>query len=433
MEAVQNVLITAAQQAALSSGFQTRKRQLDGAQFVQTVVLAWLAHPDARYEQMVGVAADLGATITPQGLCERFTPQAARTLELVLAATLRHSLASDPAVLPLLDRFAAVEVQDSTTIALPDALAERFPGCGGSKGRVAAACKAQFRWELRTGRLDGPILQPGRASDRAVSFRQRAVVGALRLRDLGYWQLDDLAQDATDGRYWLMRFKPGTALFSPDGQRQELAELLVRLAPSSGDQLDLPILLGVKQRIACRLLARKVSDELAAARLALAERTARRKGRTLSALTRALCGWEVLVTNVALLQLTAGEAWVLLKVRWQIELLFKLWKQHGQLDRSNGSQPYRVVCELYAKFIGLVVQHWLLLAGCWSQPDRSLVRGARVVRAWAERLARALSCPQQLQHILSETVAAIGRAARQRRRVKQPNLWQLLGGEPAPA
>ncbi len=425
--ALQTVLIEAAHQAAQETGFAIRRRRMDGAQFVQTVVGTWLAHPDATYETMVGIAADVGVSISPQGLADRFTPEAAACLEQVLAATMRHLIASDPAALPLLDRFVAVEVQDSTTIPLPDALADHYRGCGGSRAHSAAACKAQFRWELRSGRLEGPLLQDGRASDRAVSFRQRSARGTLRIRDLGYWHLDDLAQDARDDRYWLNRLKPGTAIFTADGQRYELCTLLQLQTAMT---VDLAVQIGVSQRIPCRLIARQVPDDVAAARLRQVERTARRKGRSVSPTTRALCAWDVIVTNVPPDRLTAAEAWVLLKVRWQIELLFKLWKQHGQLDMSRGTQPYRVLCELYAKFIGLLIQHWLLLAGCWADPARSLVKAARVVRSWAERLIRALSCPQRLQQILTDLVAAIRRAGRQTRRTKEPGTWQLLGGKP---
>jgi len=48
---------------------------------------------------------------------------------------------------------------------------------------------------------------------------------------------------------------------------------------------------------------------------------------------------------------------VLLKIRWQIELLFKLWKSHGRVDEWRTKKPARIVCEIYAKLIGLVVQH----------------------------------------------------------------------------
>ena len=63
------------------------------------------------------------------------------------------------------------------------------------------------------------------------------------------------------------------------------------------------------------------------------------------------------ITNVPADILTLAEAMVLLKIRWQIELLFKLWKSHGRVDEWRTKKPARIVCEIYAKLIGLVVQH----------------------------------------------------------------------------
>jgi hypothetical protein len=424
---MRSIFVERARIAARATSFVQRHRQLDGPQFVQIVVASFLAHPDASYETMLGVAAEHGVHLSPQGLANRFDQRALSLLELTLRATMQQALAADPVVLPLLDRFHAVCVEDSTIIALPDALAERFPGCGGNRNNAKAACKAQFRWELRSGRLDGPILHEGRAADRAVSFRERVAKGTLRIRDLGYWQLDDLKQDADDGRFWLSRLKPGTALFVADGTRTELRELLTVDTP----QQEWAVQIGVRQRLACRLIARRVSKEEQEARKRRTAKTAKRKGRKLTAAAEARCEWDVVVTNVPCEQLSADEVWILLSVRWQIELLFKLWKSHGKLDVSRGVLPTRVLCELYAKFIALLVQHWLLLAGCWQHADRSLVKAARVVRAWGERLFRALSDEKRLEALLEDVVAAIGRVRRQTRRKAEPGTWQLLSGVPA--
>ena len=47
--------------------------------------------------------------------------------------------------------------------------------------------------------------------------------------------------------------------------------------------------------------------------------------------------------------LTLTEVLVLLRARWQIELLFKLWKSHGHIDESRSAQPWRVLTEVFAK------------------------------------------------------------------------------------
>lgn len=413
--------------AARLHGLARRERLLSGPQFVQTLVGGFLADPHATYETLAEFAADLGAPVSPQALAKRVAQPAVATLADLLAATTQQVLAADPLAASLLARFAAVTVEDSTVIGLPDALADLFPGCGGNRNNAKAALKAQFRWELRSGRLEGPLLHEGRASDRAVSFRERVAKGTLRLRDLGYWQLEDLKRDSDDGRFWLMRLKPGTALFLPDGTRHDLLSLL---ATSSGNQAEWNVELGVQQRVKSRLFARRVSTEEVGKRQRRAAATAKRKGRTLSQAAETRCSWEVLVTNVPEEVLNAEEAWVLYGLRWQIELLFKLWKSHGGLDTSRGSEPERVMAELYAKFIALLVQHWLLLAGCWQHADRSLVKAARVVRRWAERLFRALNeGPGRLEAVLEAMIAAIGRAGRQTRRKKEPGAWQLLARE----
>lgn len=419
---LQHVLTEVANHAARATGFIQRQRAFDGAQFVQTLVFGWLATPQATTDDLVEQAADLGVTISPQGLADRFTEPAVATLHQVLQAAVAQVVAAEPLAIPLLARFPAVLLHDTTTISLPDALAEQFRGCGGSHGRVAAALKAHLRLDLRSGQLEGPLLQAGRASDRALGFRVRPPEGAVVLRDLGFFQLDDLAQDVRDGRHWVSRLKPGTAVFV-DGQRVELRRLL---EAQGAQPLDLAVEIGVAQRIPCRLLAVRVPQEVADQRRRRLRKEARDKGRTVSAERLALCAWTIVVTSLSAEQVSLREALVLLKLRWQIELLFKLWKSEGELDESRGQRPARVLAELYAKFIGLLIQHWLLLTGCWQAPERSLPKAAKLVRAAAGELALLMRRPRKLCTRLRELQQRLARAGRQTRRQKEPNAYQLL-------
>ena len=68
-----------------------------------------------------------------------------------------------------------------------------------------------------------------------------------------------------------------------------------------------------------------------------------------------------MITNVPREQLSVTEAMVLLKICWHIELLFKVWKSHGQVDAWRTQKPARILCEIDAKMIGLIVQHWVLV------------------------------------------------------------------------
>lgn len=419
---MEHVLTTVARQAARATGFIQRVRAFDGAQFVQTLVFGWLHNPQATTDDLVAMAADLGVTISAQGLSERFTDAAVACLEQVLQAAIAQVIAANPLTIPLLARFPAVLLHDSTTISLPDALASRFQGCGGSQGRGAAALKAHLRLELRTGQVEGPLLQDGRASDRAVGFRRRAPRGALTLRDLGFFQLDDLAADQRDGRHWVSYLKPNTAVFVA-GERLELASFLRTQATAT---VDVAVTVGVRQRVPCRLLAVPVPEDVAAQRRERIQKEARDKGRRVRPERLVLCGWTIIVTTLEANQLSVREALVLLKLRWQIELLNKLWKSHGAVDQSRGQRPARVLAEVYAKFIGMLLQHWLLLTGCWQAPDRSLPKAAKLVRASARALAQAMRSARRLRTTLRVLLQRLERAGRQTKRQKEPNAYQLL-------
>src|SRR5437764_11328448 len=130
--AMQTVLTVFPETVARSSGFTRRRSKCTAARFVQTLVFGWLALPSATLENLAQTAAARGLPITPQGLTERFTPAAATLLRHVLAAAVARVITAEPALVPLLQRFTAVLLLDSTTILLPAALATVWPGCGGT-------------------------------------------------------------------------------------------------------------------------------------------------------------------------------------------------------------------------------------------------------------------------------------------------------------
>src|SRR6202035_2688177 len=159
-QAMQTVLTIAAEQAARDSGFRQRDSKLGGAAFAQTLVFANLSHPSATLEDLAQTAAAAGVTVTPQAFDQRFTAKAADYLQRVLAATVEQVVAAEAVVLPVLRQFQGVYLEDSTTVALPDALRDQWPGCGGGNADdegPQAAIKFQVRLDCCSGRLNGPL------------------------------------------------------------------------------------------------------------------------------------------------------------------------------------------------------------------------------------------------------------------------------------
>lgn len=198
---MQTILGPVAERAARATGFVQRASKLSGARFVQTLVFGWLAQPQARLSHLVQTAATLGVPISEQGLDERFSQTSADCLREVLEDAVQVVLAAEPVAVPVLRRFPAVAVQDCTTITLPAALAAAWPGCGGSTPAAgAAAMKVSVRLDLASGRLEGPYVEAGRTNDHATTVASTPLPpGALRLADLGFFGLDDLAEQHAQG------------------------------------------------------------------------------------------------------------------------------------------------------------------------------------------------------------------------------------------
>src|SRR4029453_14731109 len=179
--------------------------------FTQTLVFGFLGNPQASLEELTQTAATLGVEISPQALDQRFTMAAATCVKQVLDAALTHVITADPVAIPLLARFTAVSVQDSSTIVLPDALAPVWQGCGGTPPENPRAGLNTQR-PLGTGPL-AVQFQDGRASDRTADLPEPLPAGALRLADLGYWSLAALQALAQQGVFWLSRLQLQTAVY----------------------------------------------------------------------------------------------------------------------------------------------------------------------------------------------------------------------------
>jgi hypothetical protein len=278
---LQTLLTRTADRLASATGCIRRHRKLSGATLVQILVLGWLHQPRATLHQLAQMAATLGVTISPQGLDQRFTEETATFLQQVLAAAVTQILASDPVAIPLLRRFAAVMIQDSSIVLLPASLATTWRGCGSADPQIgAAAIKLQVRLDLLTGALQGPLLQDGRVHDlKAPAQTCDLPAGALRLADLGYFSLDSLQRMSQGGVYWLTRWQAGTVVLDKQGRRLDLIPWLVT---QGAVPVDCPVLLGQTYRLPVRLLVVRVSPEVAEQRRSRLHAEAHRRGQAVS-------------------------------------------------------------------------------------------------------------------------------------------------------
>ena len=101
-DSLQSIFGERADEIAAETGFVERKRKTTGASFLRTLVLGWLSEPDSTIVRLLDSST------------ESAEPFTAQTLE---------------------QHFPGVYVEDRTTVAMPDALADQFP----SPARAALA------------------------------------------------------------------------------------------------------------------------------------------------------------------------------------------------------------------------------------------------------------------------------------------------------
>lgn len=186
------------------------------------------------------------------------------------------------------------------------------------------------------------------------------------------------------------------------------------------------MLVGKQQRYPMRLLMVRVPKDVAEQRRQNLLKDASRRAQPASARALALADWTILLTDVPSKRLRLEEALVLLRERWQIEWLFKLWKQYGHIDEWHTTHSWRVLCELYAKLIGMLIQHWLIVLLAWQNAQRSLVKLAQVIRDTAWTLMEALAGQREFAAALRSIAQRMRAGCSMNTRHTHPNAAQLL-------
>jgi len=431
-QTLQKLLNERVETLAKETGFIQRVRAFTGADFAQTLIFGWLQEPEVTIDGLTQILQRREVTISGPGLSQRFTPQSAHFMQCTLQEVTQQQQQAEAVDIGLLRHFSAVWVEDSSSILLPEQLAKVWRGCGGSQGTSNAALKLFARWDVLNGKLDGPLLTDGRHSDKRSPLPVEDLpTGSLEIADLGFWGVARLCEIARPGqgrhtrRYFLSRLQPGVTL-----RRRNGAPIVLRgiLPQQVGERLEMGAVLG-KERLPVRVCIERVPREVGDQRRKDIQENAQDHGRVPSEEVLYLADWTIIISNLPRRLVTFEQVLILLRLRWQIERLFRLWKEHGHIDESRSTNPWRMLTEIYSKLAAMVIQQWLLHEGCWQDPHRSLFKAAQVVRREANVIMRALS-KGELEEVLTDIIGYMRSGCRMNTRQQRPNTSQFLMGEP---
>ncbi|MBK9124247.1 MAG: transposase [Chloroflexi bacterium] len=382
-----------------------RQRKVTGAGFAQTLVLGGLMAPAATRREQQHHAVQVGMPISTQGLEQRFTATAVTFMRQLLEEGLRQTIRSEQqgTVLP---SFNGVYISDCSRVEW-----------------LATGVKLAVRWELQRGQLEIQLRELRENDQKSAVVDAALPEGALHLNDLGFFKLTRFQRWNEQGVFWLTRFKVGTTVFTTEGEPLDLLQHLKQLP---GPQC-LPVQVGNQARLSAYLIAAPHPAPSAANADGAAKRTSTAGPTPDLPRQTAFARWTIYLTNIP--DLTFDQAHTLARTRWQIELLFKLWKSHGQILRSRTADPCRQLCQGYAKLLAVLVAHWMLLVAGWSLDNLGSLDALRLVRTHTPLLMRAFTCPPLWRVLWLWLTADLRLAARRSKRAKVPlafQLWQVF-------
>lgn len=422
------------EQIAKETSFVKRKRKLSPLVFLGLFTFGLIQKADATLVQLVSIAKRIAPSffISPQGLHKRINKRAVEFLKRLFALSLQLRVDADQTLVPMFEPFGKVHLLDSSYIALPKEVEQRFAASGGSNQKAGA--KIQLMVDYKTGNFSHLWLTDAISPDQKQipTAIKQIESGDLILFDLGYFSQETLKTVADLDAFFLCLLKTQTNLYLKKDAREIPIDLIEFLNSQPTEIItEVSIFVGKKAKTPCRLIIQPLSSDAVNRRRRRVKATAKRKGRTVSHRQLSLCNWGLYLTNVCANVFATCVVPTVYSLRWQIELVFKGIKSHLGFECILGKREARVECQLYGRLIGMVLS--LCLTGqfrqqLWESEGRqlSLLKSFAHLPLVAPMILKDLLKPQLLLSTLVEIAEEMMTLCRMDKRRKRFSTAELL-------
>lgn len=327
-----------------------------------------------------------GVSIRKQSLDERYNTDSVRFMQMILKRV--TELVNVDLVSSFSNRsFDSIYLTDSTTFKIPANHFAFYEGGGNKSGE--SSIKLQLTYNLIDGRLEDLGIKSGKENDASYLPELDKVVkkGSLHIRDLGYYKLNVYKSIAKKEAFFISRGKSDAAysIKTKNGlKRVEFYDLLDKdkeLVEHS------EIFIGAgKSKLKCRLIIEKVPKNVETKRLKKLDRQNQKSPkRKISEQRRKMCSYNIYITNVPEKDLATELVRITYKLRWQIELMFKIWKSVFDIDKVKQMSIFRFECYIYSKLIAILITIYIqnkFSAYLWgkSEFETSPLKTAKLIK-----------------------------------------------------
>jgi hypothetical protein len=339
---------------AQKAGFVKRSSRLTAEAFMQLLLYCSSLQESSSLAFMASVLEDSGIPIRKQSLDERFNSSAVDFVKAVLREFVEENLPelnSCPGDFGKAYNY--IRIKDSTKFKVPDNMQEHFKGCGGSE----AGMSIQYEYDLKTGKILDLRVYSGDRNDLTDTSEscKNIQAGDLVIRDLGYYNIEVFEHFKQEKAFFPSKLKSNTNVYDMNGKKICFKTIYREMCEKNPDCMQLDVYIGKEKQMPVRMILYPVDEQTYQKRIRDREKEARKRGEKVSEETRTRYHPSIFITNTTEEILPADKIYLIYKLRWQIELMFKSWKSTFCIHETRKMKEDRYLCLLHARLLLIVI------------------------------------------------------------------------------
>lgn len=341
-------------------GFIQRERKLSGFKFLDMLLFTHFNHKELSLNDLsIQLLTRYGITMSGQSIDERFTECAVVFFRTVLERVLKKNIRNHTSI--SFTKYGKVRIKDSTSFQLPENMKDKYKGSGGASSN--ASIRIQFEYDLKEGSIIELSIHPFNVQDmtNAGETINSIEPGDLVIRDLGYIKIEYLEQiQEKQSAYYLNRLHSGTNAYELIGGKYvevDFVKLHKFLKKHEMTCMEKVVYLGKKNKLRSRMIVELIPENKYEERVRKIKRKACKNSRNVGKNAKARMALNIFITNT---EIETNQVRNLYTLRWQIELMFKIWKTIGEIHKVKKMKTQRFEVFLIAKLIWITI-NWRIV------------------------------------------------------------------------
>lgn len=349
--------------AARKTGFCKRKSKVDPSVFFDLLMYdIGSGKPGSLSQLAIEALSEHDLVVSKQGIDKKFSDKTLAFLKCLiekqLSVKLDHQIEAG-----WLGSFNRVIIKDGTRFDLPEEYRDYLPGSGGSASK-AGAC-IQFEYDLKSGGINYlDITESSRPDVKdAIEVLDTVTDRDLVIRDLGYYAFDSFVNISDKGAFYISRLRPKACVYEMKSgilERLDFKKLYAEMKKKKLCRMDKWVFIGGTEKMPVRLSIEIMPEPVYEQRIRKTVKIQQKKGYQTSEEYKFMTRFNLFITNVPEELLPVEIISSLYRIRWQIELVFKIWKSIIGIHHTTKMKYKRWLCLLYIKLLIMVI-NWNII------------------------------------------------------------------------